>query len=303
MDVSRYRYVVGYGIGQYYEYRKEQIKGQLHLDYLCDSQWEQFHGNYNGIPVISPDELKTLENAIVVIFSGNQRNYDSIANVLEKMRVPYIHADRVIEGEYTISGSELQKLEDRVYTDSKGNRIEFADDLTDAINITFIGNNNRIILGKGVSVGRLNICCGKNAVCTIEEGTVIEGAQFFITDGSVRIGKHCLLSYEVIVRNHDSHHIFDKNTGKRINYPGNIQIGNHVWIGQGVTLLGSANIGDNSVIGSKAVTSGTFPKEVIIAGNPARIIRENICWSKDNTDFYNRTSIEECLEKEALWYF
>lgn len=137
----------------------------------------------------------------------------------------------------------------------------------------------------------------------IGEGTEIEEAQFFLTNGSIEVGRDCLFSHRVTLRNHDTHHIFDKETRKRINYPGNIKIGDHVWIGHGATLLGSASVGDHSIVGTMAVTSSSFPKEVVIAGNPARIIREHVCWSKDNTNYYNRDSLEECLAKEAIRYF
>lgn len=82
-----------------------------------------------------------------------------------------------------------------------------------------------------------------------------------------------------------------------------MKIGNHVWLCHGVTLLGSASIGDNSVVGTMAVTSSVFPKEVIIAGNPAKIIREQVCWSKDNTNFFNRDFLDECMAREAVEYF
>ena len=38
--------------------------------------------------------------------------------------------------------------------------------------------------------------------------------------------------------------------------------------------------GDNSIIGMGSVVAGKFEKGVIIAGNPAKKIRENINWSK-----------------------
>lgn len=123
-----------------------------------------------------------------------------------------------------------------------------------------------------------------------------------MTDGRVDIGRDCLFSYDVVIRNHDTHHIFDKETGKRINYPGNVRVGDHVWLGYGATLLGNASIGDNSVVGTMAVTSGSFPKEVVLAGSPARIVREGVLWSKDNTEFYNREDLDSCLAREALKY-
>ena len=303
MDLSKYQYVVGYGIGQYYDYVKSQITPDIHIDYLCDARWEQIGDKYDGKEVISPDELGDLQKVFVIVFSGNQRNFQSISSMLENRGLPYIHADKVIDAGYSISGKQLKVLGDTVYSDKRGNRIVFSSDIEDTVTISFQGNNNTIIIEKGVSVGKLKICCGKEAKCCIGEGTEIEEAQFLVTDGSILVGKDCLFSHQVTLRNHDTHHIFDRNTGERVNYSGNMKIGNHVWLGHGVTLLGSADIGDNSIVGTMAVTSGTFPKEVIIAGNPGRIIREHVCWSKDNTNFYNRESLDECLAREAEKYF
>lgn len=303
MDLSKYQYVVGYGIGQYYDYVKTQIPADIHLDYLCDARWEQIGEKYDGIEVISPDILRNLDNVFVIVFSGNYRNFQSIGSMLEKMKIPYTHVGKLIDSEYTISGKQLKKLGSEVYLDKRGNRIEFTEDIEDTVVITFLGNHNSIKIGKGVSVGKLSVFCGKEAYCRIGEGTEIEDAKIIITDGSIVIGNDCLFSHQVTLRNHDTHHIFNKNTGKRINYAGNMRIGNHVWLGHGVTLLGSSDIGDNSIVGTMAVTLGTFPKEVIVAGNPARIVREHVCWSKDNTNFYNRNSLDECLAKEAEKYF
>lgn len=46
------------------------------------------------------------------------------------------------------------------------------------------------------------------------------------------IGKDCLLSDEILFRPSDGHVILDKTTGKLLNKPQGITIGDHVWIGQ-----------------------------------------------------------------------
>lgn len=300
--IQSYSYIVGYGVGQYYDYVKTQIPQEVHLDFLCDAMWQQIGEEYNGIKVISPDNLKELTDVFVIVFSGNQRNWNSICAMLDSMRLPYIHIDHIME-KRAITGKELKQTGEASYCDRQDNRIEFFDDMEDSITVSFLGGGNHVKIGRHISTEKLHICCGSNAVCTIGDGTEIEAANLIVTNGSIEIGADCLFSYQVTLRNHDTHHIFDRDTGKRINYPGNIKIGNHVWIGYGATLLGNASIGDNSIVGSMAVTSSSFPNEVVIAGNPARIIREHVCWSKDNTNFYNRDSLEECLAKEAMKYF
>jgi acetyltransferase-like isoleucine patch superfamily enzyme len=54
-----------------------------------------------------------------------------------------------------------------------------------------------------------------------------------------------------------------------------VSIGDHVWVGSGVTILG-ATIGDGAVIGAGSVVVSAVPSKVLVAGNPARIIGKNV---------------------------
>lgn len=53
-----------------------------------------------------------------------------------------------------------------------------------------------------------------------------------------------------------------------------VTIGNNVWIGGDVTILPGVSIGDNVVIGAGAVVTKSFPSNIVIGGNPAKIIKE-----------------------------
>jgi len=53
-----------------------------------------------------------------------------------------------------------------------------------------------------------------------------------------------------------------------------IIIGNNVWIGANVTILKGVKVGDNSIIGAGSVVVKNIPKNCIVAGNPAKIIKE-----------------------------
>lgn len=108
MDLSQYQYIVGYGIGQYYDYIKNRLSRDVHFDYLCDAKWEQIGRVYDGGEVISPERLKSMEGVFVVVFSGNARNWKSITAMLDDMGLPYIHADRMTSVRNTITGKELK---------------------------------------------------------------------------------------------------------------------------------------------------------------------------------------------------
>lgn len=55
---------------------------------------------------------------------------------------------------------------------------------------------------------------------------------------------------------------------------GDVVIGNDVWIGNGAVVLSGVTIGDGAVVGAQAVVTRSVPPYAIVAGNPARQIRE-----------------------------
>lgn len=63
-----------------------------------------------------------------------------------------------------------------------------------------------------------------------------------------------------------------------------ITIGDNVWIGAGVHIMGGVTIGQNSVIGAGSVITKDIPENVIAAGVPCKVIRE--ITDKDKTGFF-----------------
>jgi maltose O-acetyltransferase len=53
-----------------------------------------------------------------------------------------------------------------------------------------------------------------------------------------------------------------------------ITVEDNVWIGGSAILLPGVKIGENAVVGAGAVVSRNVPANTIVAGNPARVIRE-----------------------------
>lgn len=52
-----------------------------------------------------------------------------------------------------------------------------------------------------------------------------------------------------------------------------IVIGNNVWIGGGAMVLPGVSVGENSVIGAGAVVTRDVPANVVVVGNPARVVK------------------------------
>lgn len=74
------------------------------------------------------------------------------------------------------------------------------------------GWNNTIKIGNGVLVGvGLKVIVGNDSLVQIGNGTTIQEATINCSYGEIQIGGDCLFSSGIDVRNHDGHHIFDKN--------------------------------------------------------------------------------------------
>lgn len=305
VNIQDYLNIVAYGIGEYFEKRKKEILGTLRIDYVCDKKWEDSGiKSYDGLPIITRENLLKLENTLVVIMVQHKPLIESINRDLEG-RVDIVHIDELVDFKKHIilTGRELKKnYPNGEYEDDRNNKICFDVSLSDNVNIEFVGSNNFLSIGREVLTDRLAIVFGDNGRCSIGDNTGIGSLVCHISNAEVSIGKHCLFSYNILFRTHDGHHIFDMTTKKRINWSKNIVVGDQVWIGQGVILLGGAQIGTGSVVGSNSVTSSQFGRHQIIAGTPAKVIRENIIWSRDSTRDFDYATFEECIDKMAQEY-
>jgi len=90
----------------------------------------------------------------------------------------------------------------------------------------------------------------------------------------IDIGSDCLVGSAIIIDT-DFHKFTDPDHilfGKDSTRPVKVEDG--VWLcGQCVLLKGSS-VGNKSVVGFRAVVTKSFPADVVIAGNPARIVKE-----------------------------
>lgn len=55
---------------------------------------------------------------------------------------------------------------------------------------------------------------------------------------------------------------------------GDTVVGNDVWIGQDATILPGVRIGDGAIVGARSVVSRDVPPYAVVAGNPARLVRQ-----------------------------
>lgn len=112
------------------------------------------------------------------------------------------------------------------------------------------------------------------------------GISFNLTEDNAQlyIGDDCMFSKNVEIWASDGHAIIDLSNKepKVVNTTrSETRIGNHTWIGTGVKILKEVVLGNNVVVGSASVVTRSFEKDnIVVAGNPARCIRENCTWDR-----------------------
>ncbi|ENM5776308.1 sugar O-acetyltransferase [Vibrio mimicus] len=110
----------------------------------------------------------------------------------------------------------------------------------------------------------LNIHVGENFYANF--GCVI------LDVAEVRIGDNCFIAPQVGI--YTATHPIDpiqRNSGLEFGKP--IRIGNNCWIGGHATINPGVTLGDNVVVASGAVVTKSFGSNVVIGGNPARVLK------------------------------
>lgn len=123
--------------------------------------------------------------------------------------------------------------------------------------------------------------------------SIVSGNFFLDYRAKVIVGSNCMFSADVWLRGGDAHVITDEN-GNLLVAPSHIVIGDNVWIGLKALLLKKTGLPDGSIVGTGAVVTKQFTaKNCVIAGNPARIVRENTYWNRRNLSSYFLTKKDE----------
>lgn len=94
----------------------------------------------------------------------------------------------------------------------------------------------------------------------------------------IEIGNGVLIGSRVLIEDHSHGNTvyFDYRTPTQRDLISKekIIIGDNVWIGDGCVIMPGVNIGNNCIVGANSVVTKSFPKNVVIGGVPAKIIRE-----------------------------
>ena len=137
-----------------------------------------------------------------------------------------------------------------------------------------IGRNATVVVNGGFTVyNGSDVRVLDHGVLTLHDGFCNMGVQI-VCAKRVTIGGGCAIARDVIIRDYDAHQVL--GTGHEM--AEDICIGKHVWIGTRAVILKGVTIGDGAVVAAGAVVTKDVPARCLVAGVPARVIRERVEW-------------------------
>lgn len=159
--------------------------------------------------------------------------------------------------------------------------------------VKVLGNKNTFKSGANVKLMFTSVyftfdSVTNNSNIIIGDNTSSEGAFVVVSENasSITIGEDCMIAEKVEIYASDMHSVIDID-GNLLNYCTNVEIGNHVWLGRDARIGKRAKISDNSIVAWNSVVVSKFnEKNVIIAGNPAIIVKKDINWDRLSPELY-----------------
>lgn len=153
--------------------------------------------------------------------------------------------------------------------------------------------------GKTLRMGKGVILMKKNGTVSIGDRSVLHknvklsawgtegkaeihiGSRTYIGDRTeihagknVTIGDACDISWDVTIMDRDYHKLGTETEEFRP-----VTIGNRVWIGCHAIILKGVTVGEGAVIAAGSVVTKDVSAKALVAGNPARVIREGVEWT------------------------
>jgi acetyltransferase-like isoleucine patch superfamily enzyme len=166
--------------------------------------------------------------------------------------------------------------------EGEGNTVRIGAGTRLGLNMTVRGQGNQVEIGQACHLhGFVNVLCSNARLTIGSRTTMVQGSIQLHEPGEIVFGEDCMISSQVYVSLSDIHPIFDRATGRRINPAASVQVGDHVWAGLRCMILKGAQIGEGVVIAAGAIVSGDMPAHAVVAGAPARVLREGVTWHRD----------------------
>lgn len=155
------------------------------------------------------------------------------------------------------------------------------------VRFNVFGNNNSVVIDDNVYLHNTKINIGFPDCpinnCKVYIGKCTSANALYIqlgeSNSEVKIGDNTMISFNVEVSCTDTHAILDYE-GNLLNAGKFIEIGSNVWICKNTVILKNTKVPDGCIVAQNSTVTKCFETQnCVLAGNPAKVVKENIKWS------------------------
>lgn len=107
---------------------------------------------------------------------------------------------------------------------------------------------------------------GAGGRLSIGTGTYLNRNSEVVAWQEVRIGRDCMIGWDVLIMDTDQHPLPGRGVENRP-----VQIGDRVWIGARATILKGVSIGDGAIVGACSVVTSDVPAGAVVTGPKAAV--------------------------------
>jgi acetyltransferase-like isoleucine patch superfamily enzyme len=143
------------------------------------------------------------------------------------------------------------------------------------------------ISGPNIRIGKSVTLIGERAAPVnigvwgreLDSGSITLGDYVLVSPGTrisasdeIVIGNSVMMANGVYITDCDWHGLYDRTARDPAVKP--VHIHDTAWIGDHATVLKGVTIGENSVVAARAVVTRDVPPNTVVAGNPAKVVKE-----------------------------
>lgn len=134
----------------------------------------------------------------------------------------------------------------------------------------YLGDNASIKFNGRFTMHRHSvIMVHKDARLEIGNNTYLNGGTIDCSY-NISIGNDCAIADGVQIMDNSWHSVYSS--------AGEVKIGNKVWLATNAMILPGVTIGNGAIVAAGAVVTKDVPAKCMVAGVPARVIKENVEW-------------------------
>lgn len=243
----------------------------------------------------SANSMKELIDKIVELYNNSQ-DLSKLTELSKSLYIKFYKKNTKIFDKCILSQIETKHFEKirtgiKINDYGKNNKIEIDPNIKfnehSSITIEADANNCHVII-KNTDCESLSILIriqhGDNQTCIIDSGFLCWGDPTVILMwepyNKLYIGENCMSGGCQILCG-DSHKIMSTKTHEIINFNKGISIGNHCWLGKNSMILKNVKLTNDVIIGTNSVVTKSVDTPFsAIGGNPAKILKTDVTWSR-----------------------